>query len=728
MKIKNTKFKFLPRKNKNIKLNKNNSKEIIDSDFQLINQLSPYRNMFSYKLRDEKKEINIQEQFELIEQNISNNNKILNINTNKIIKLTKNIMNKNISNMNFINKDKLAKYKKIKNLKNNSLNRKKISKGYKIMDINKEILNNLSNSKSTKNNTAYTSLSLGKTDLSNNTNKSNIIKKNNIKIKTNYNNFKNLSQMNRFVNNDNKTISKIEYSSMTDKDSSNISNLNLNLNLSGKNNQKCLTIEDLKNIINKRRIIFPITTKKNVINYGKFIQTNNIEKDSNSKRIDNSKSIEKKNKMDILKCIKISNKLRKQKKKINYENNHKKNINNNNKVNNHIINKSNLISKNNIFNIYQNKFKINENNKKDDYNISNENNTIVVNNYNNLIIEKNEIEYIQNKIKKEDKREIKLNLKELKKLAYKNELLKMQNNIYNHNYENNEIIEEDEELTTENNDNNNEELLNEKENEYEDKKNNNENKLTNNNSEYYKYHENNKTEININNDINNEFDNEDLSSIIQLNLSTKELFDKNRISYIFKKQINKEEIKENLNENNNNIILSNDYLNNENEKEKEYRIQLNNLINGESIKIEETKKEENIEISKINEELELGLNENKIMYDNYDDDFQRNIIEENKENNIFEQNLNYIKEKEEDEQLNKIFENNKIGGKKENNILKNYFNFIKEKDEQPYKIFESNKKEENKNIYSDIENKKYNFNIELVNSILKNNHYIKYNK
>ena len=55
MKIKNTKFKFLPRKNKNIKLNKNNSKEIIDSDFQLINQLSPYRNMFSYKLRDEKK-------------------------------------------------------------------------------------------------------------------------------------------------------------------------------------------------------------------------------------------------------------------------------------------------------------------------------------------------------------------------------------------------------------------------------------------------------------------------------------------------------------------------------------------------------------------------------------------------------------------------------------------------------------------------------------------------
>ena len=152
------------------------------------------------------------------------------------------------------------------------------------------------------------------------------------------------------------------------------------------------------------------------------------------------------------------------------------------------------------------------------------------------------------------------------------------------------------------------------------------------------------------------------------------------------------------------------------------------MINGESIKIEETKKEENIEINKINEELEIGLNKNKIIYDNYDDDFQRNIIEENKENNIFEQNLNYIKEKEEDEQLNKIFENNKIGGKKENNILKNYFNFIKEKDEQPYKIFESNKKEENKNINSDIENKKYNFNIELVNSILKNNHYIKYNK
>ena len=264
MENKKSKFKFLPRKNKKLKLNKNYSSDLIEPTYQLINQLSPYKYIFPIEPHKEKKEIDVLNQLELPEQKLLKENIILKINDNNLKKPNHNIFNNNNTENNFgINK--LGNYKKIKNLKSNTMHKNKYSKDYNIIDINNEIFNNISNSKLTKNITAYTTLTIGKNDISNCSNKCDSKKNNNIIIKTVYNNFKNLTKINSFASTDNKSFSKIEFSSITDKDNSNISILNSNL--ISKNKNKNLTTEDLKEIIKKRKIKFPSETKKEVVNF-----------------------------------------------------------------------------------------------------------------------------------------------------------------------------------------------------------------------------------------------------------------------------------------------------------------------------------------------------------------------------------------------------------------------------------------------------------------------------
>ena len=242
MENKKRKFKFCPRKNKNKKLNKNTSSDLIEPNYHILNHLN--LNIFNYPVELPINNLtgNNLNKFGFDFNKINNDKKILNINAN-IINTPHNILKNN-----FININKYNNNKKIPNLKN-AIYKKNYSKD-NIFD-NQES-SNLSFSKSTKNNSAYTSLSIGKYDINYNSNKKNKSCINN-NIKTKYNNYKNFTKIDSFKNNDNQSISKIDFSSITDKDISNISNINL----SGKNNQKRLKKEDLMEISKKKKnIIF----------------------------------------------------------------------------------------------------------------------------------------------------------------------------------------------------------------------------------------------------------------------------------------------------------------------------------------------------------------------------------------------------------------------------------------------------------------------------------------
>ena len=161
MENKKRKFKFCPRKNKNKKLNKNNTSDLIKPNYHLFNHLN--LNIFNYPVELPISNLtgNNLNKFGFDFNKINNDKKILNINAN-IINTPHNILNNN-----FININKYNNNKKIPNLKK-ATHKKNYSKD-NILD-NQES-SNLSFSKSTKNNSAYTSLSIGKYDINYNSNK-----------------------------------------------------------------------------------------------------------------------------------------------------------------------------------------------------------------------------------------------------------------------------------------------------------------------------------------------------------------------------------------------------------------------------------------------------------------------------------------------------------------------------------------------------------------------------
>ena len=635
MSVERKKFKFCQRKNKS-KLNKNNSSELIEPLYEIFIQLNS--NKSNVPIESKKKNIEMK-QFQdsgLIVQKNNDDTKY-NLNNNNKIEL-----NNNLKNKKYVKITKLNNYKKVHNLKINEPFKKNYSKD-KICENTQELAGILSHSKSTKNNTAYTSLTLGKKEINHKNISANKF------IKSKYNSYKNSNKIASFKNNENKSISKIEFSSITDKNDTNISDI-LNLNLSTKNVENCLKVEDLIEITQKRKNIISMGGKKNDITFGKCFIKNNLENKISANNLFTQNIKKENSEIDVLKCVKFSNRLKKQKNKIQINKKPKIIVDNKNNINkNFISNKikstNNEISKNK-FNVYinntftgindfnKNKKIISENVKNDSYNILNNyynyNNFININNkknnFNDYIIEKKEIEYIPNKndlisLNREEhleKKEIKLNIKELKKLAHKNGLLKNQNN-NNYNYE---IIEEDEELTTENNDEKQIENF-QSDNIFEKEKIN-----------LDKNKDNDKINIVNNNEdgLNNEIENEDLSSIIHLNLSIKGDFSQNQIS------LNLNNISENLKKVQNNKEKNNE-TNGGYKNINDFGVNQINSVNEKNI----NKINNNEEESKVNEVIpELKIEKNKLFENefNYPENININYNNSNKINDIERIRLN----------------------------------------------------------------------------------------
>ena len=772
-----SKFRFCPRKKKSKSISTSKNiifSELIEPKCQIMNQLSPnkFLNPIGKNNTDlEKNELN---QFEIPPEHKVNNNEIINYinNDNNRNKEGENNIYNNNNNLSdfFIDKHDTNNFANILNL-NNKIKYNIDNASY----INNDNNNNLSCSKSTKNNTNYTSFTIGKNEISHIN-----IKKitNNKKIKRRYNNTPNTTFIYSFINNDNQQISKIDNYSITDKDSSNLSYLNLNL--SGNKIHNILKKEDLIDITKKRKILFPIADGKNY----SYIAQNYTGNQTNKDMIMNSRNKKKENSdINMLKCLKISNKLKKKKNKINFKKS--KLINNNIEYTNYSKNNLNILMPNKIFNIYkikptnisynynklsqQNKictlskngiknFYHEVNNKFYNNNSVNSNIGSNINDKNKFVIQKNEIEYIPNLIKREEKndteynnginllnnieennkkKEIKLNIKELKKMAYKNEILNQNNNNYDNNYnnniindyisnnENNKITEEDEEFATENNNNEkeNEEIADIKSQPIID---NEENVNDKNKENLFCMDDGVNSQLNLE---NNKVDEEDLSSIIKLKLSDENNQTNENKSYHYKFNSSKNR------DRNSTYFYSNIYQVNtegkENEKNEKFKVIYNklfeekynnnslcdkksnfldnnfvifdnniesiNTLNTEILNRTESQKSDKIIIQEINKQM---MNyKNKILCNRNINDLIsfKNIteVERNKkmddlQNVINEVNLNEIKI---NNKGNKIFNENKINNQ--------------------------NKKEMNTSLH-DISTSKYNFNKEIFNSILIN--------
>jgi hypothetical protein len=124
----------------------------------------------------------------------------------------------------------------------------------------------------------------------------------------------------------------------------------MNSNLSNKV-QSELKIEDLINITNKRKIIYPSFEEKKDINYEENATYNKYEGNSKREKNVSNKIIEDENtKINIMKCLKISNTLKKKHNKVNMKKTKKIIDNNRNERNNYYINhKTNLFKNNNVF-------------------------------------------------------------------------------------------------------------------------------------------------------------------------------------------------------------------------------------------------------------------------------------------------------------------------------------------------------------------------------------------
>ena len=772
-----SKFRFCPRKKKSKSISTSKNiifSELIEPKCQIMNQLSPNKFLNPIGMINTDLEKNELNQFEIPPEHKVNNNEIINYinNDNNRNKEGENNIYNNNNNLSdfFIDKHDTNNFANILNL-NNKIKYNIDNASY----INNDNNNNLSCSKSTKNNTNYTSFTIGKNEISHIN-----IKKitNNKKIKRRYNNTPNTTFIYSFINNDNQQISKIDNYSITDKDSSNLSYLNLNL--SGNKIHNILKKEDLIDITKKRKILFPITDGKNY----SYIAQNYTGNQTNKDMIMNSRNKKKENSdINMLKCLKISNKLKKRKNKINFKKS--KLINNNIEYTNYSKNNLNILMPNKIFNIYkikptnisynynklsqQNKictlskngiknFYHEVNNKFYNNNSVNSNIGSNINDKNKFVIQKNEIEYIPNLIKREEKndseynnginllnnieennkkKEIKLNIKELKKMAYKNEILNQNNNNYDNNYnnniindyisnnENNKITEEDEEFATENNNNEkeNEEIADIKSQPIID---NEENVNDKNKENLFCMDDGVNSQLNLE---NNKVDEEDLSSIIKLKLSDENNQTNENKSYHYKFNSSKNR------DRNSTYFYSNIYQVNtegkENEKNEKFKVIYNklfeekynnnslcdkknnfldnnfvifdnniesiNTLNTEILNRTESQKSDKIIIQEINKQM---MNyKNKILCNRNINDLIsfKNIteVERNKkmddlQNVINEVNINEIKINNKD---NKIFNENKINNQ--------------------------NKKEMNTSLH-DISTSKYNFNKEIFNSILIN--------
>lgn len=773
-----SKFRFCPRKKKSKSISTSKNiifSELIEPKCQIMNQLSPNKFLNPAGMINTDLEKNELNQFEIPPEHKVNNNEIINYinNDNNIKKESENNIYNNNNNLSDFFIDKQDTNNNFANILN--LNNKIKFNIDNVSYINNENNNNLSYSKSTKNNTNYTSFTIGKNEIS----QLNIKKiTNNKKIKRRYNNTPNTTFINSFINNDNQQISKIDYYSITDKDSSNLSYLNLNL--SGNKIHNILKREDLIDISKRRKILFPMTDGKNYSNIAQNYPGNQTNIDmimnSRNKREENSD-------INILKCLKISNKLKKKKNKINFKK--CKLINNNIEYNNYSKNNLNILMPNKIFNIYKSKpsnnsynyNKLSQQNKictlskngiknfyhevNNKYNNINNcvNNNIDSNNCdkNSFVIQKNEIEYIPNLIKREEKndsdynngikllnnieennkkKEIILNIKELKRMAYKNGILNQNNNNnydnncdknYNNNdyisnNENNKITEEDEEFATENN-NNEEEKEEITDIQSQPMIGNEENASDKNKENLFCMNDGVNSQLNFE---NNKVDEEDLSSIIKLKLSDEnnQISENKTYHYKFNSSKNRDR--------NSTSFYSNIYQLNtegkENEKNEKFKVIYNKLF------------EEKYNNNSLCDKKNNFLDNNFIIYDNNIESINTlnteilNRTESQKSDKIIIQEIN----KQMMNYKNKILFNRNINDlisfqnitevKKNKNIddLQNVINEvnineikINSNDNKIYneiKINNQNKKE--MNTSSHVNTNKYNFNKEIFNSIL----------
>ena len=766
-----SKFRFCPRKkkSKSISISKNIIfSELIEPKCQIMNPLSPNKFINPIGMNNTDLEKNELSQFEIPPEHKVNNNEIINyINyDNNGKKQNDNIIYSNNNNLSefFIDKQDTNNFENILNL-NNKIKYNIDNVSY----VNNENNNNLSYSKSTKNNTNYTSFTTGKNEISHIN-----IKKitNNKKIKRRYNNTPNTTFINSFINNDNQQISKIDNYSITDKDSSNLSYLNLNV--SGNKIHNILKREDLIDITKKRKILFPMTDGKNY----SYIAQNYDGNQTNIDMIMNSKNKKKDNsQINMLKCLKISNKLKKRKNKINFKKS--KLINNNIEYTNYSKNNFNILMPNKVFNIYKSKpsnisynyNKLSQQNKictlskngiknfyhevnNKYYNINNYTNSNIdsnINDKNNFVIQKNEIEYIPNFIKREEKnysdnnngtnllnnvdennkkKEIILNIKELKKMAYKNGVLNQNNNNYDNNNdyisnnENNKITEEGEEFATENNNNEEEKV------EIVDIKNqpiicNKENSNDKNKENLFCMDDGVNSQLNLE---NNKVDEEDLSSIIKLKLSDENNQISENKSYHYKFNSSKNR------DRNGTSFFTNIYQVNtegqENEKNEKFKVIYNKLF------------EEKYNNNSLCDKKNNFLDNNFIIYDNNIESINTlntemlNRTESQKSDKIIIQEIN----KQMRNYKNKILCNRNINDlislqniteDKENKKMDGLQNVINEVNineikinSNDNKIFNENKiKNQNKkemNTSSHVITNKYNFNKEIFNSILIN--------
>ena len=776
-----SKFRFLPRKKKSKSISTSKNiifSELIEPKCQIMNLLSPnkFLNPIGKINADlEKNELN---QFEIPPEQKVNNENINYVNNDNNIrnKKSENLIynNNNLSEF-FIDKQDTNNFENILNL-NNKIQYNKNNFSF----INNENNNNLSYSKSTKNNTNYTSFTIGKNEISHIHN----IKKinNNKKIKKRYNNTPNTTFINSFINNDNQQISKIDYYSITDKDSSNLSYLNLNL--SGNKIHNILKREDLIDITKKRKILFPMTDGKNY----SYITQNYPGNQTNIDMIMNSKNKKKDNSdINILKCLKISNKLKKRKNKINFQKS--KLINNNIEYNNYSKNNLNILIPNKVFNNYKvkqsnnsyNNIKLSQQNKicslskngiknfyhevnNNYYNINNYVNSNIVPNItaqNKFVIQKNEIEYIPNLIKKEEKndsyynneinllnnreennkkKEIILNIKELKKMAYKNGILNQNNNNYDNsndyisNNENNKITEEDEDFATENNNNEEEkgEIIDIKNQLIIDKE---ENESDKNKENLFNMNDGANSQLNLE---NNKVDEEDLSSIIKLKVSDENnQASENKIyHYKFNSSKNRDR--------NSASFYPNIYQVNtegkENEKNEKFKVIYNKLF------------EEKYNNNSLCDKKNNFLDNNFVIYDNNIESINTlnteilNRTESQKSDKIFIQEINkkmrnYKNSILGSQNINDLISLTNTNEDKKNKNIHDLQNVINEVNINEIKINNNDNKifNENKNknkmnsqnmkkmnTSSYVNPIKYNFNKEIFNSILIN-HTPKYN-